>query len=181
MKELILLGCVLSLLITFVNLRRWRKYRTSFVPTAVSVLVFLSFVLIYIGNPYAYLLILITALIAIADLPNVWKDWVKILRDVNPREGIKPRDLLSLNLIVKLGYRYGLRRASFLYALEFSATFAICYCVIGKLLSMKNSCVVAVFVALLIFPINYRLASKTLKGLIGDIDEKYRRSFKCDS
>ena len=169
-ERVLLLACILVFTVfAFLNLRKWIKYKTSFIPTVVSMLVLLAFILMYTGkNTYAYALLLITALIAIVYLPNVWKDWVKVLRyeDVNLEERIKLRDYFSWKLFIKLGYRYGVKKAAFLYALNYSAIFAIGYCTFGTLLSMRYSYVVALVVAIVILPVNYHLARKTIEKLM---------------
>ncbi len=114
---------------------------------------------------YALLVFIPTVLIAIVSLPNAWKDWIKVLRqeEVNPEEEIKLWDYLSWKLFIKLGYRFGARKASFLYALNYSAIFVICYCILGKLLSLKYSFEVALVAGVLIIPVNYRLARRTIE------------------
>jgi uncharacterized membrane protein YagU involved in acid resistance len=57
-------------------------------------------------------------------------------------------------------------KAAFLYALNYSAVFAIGYCIFGTLLSIRYSCVVGLVVAITILPVNYHLARKTIDALI---------------
>ena len=104
-------------------------------------------------------------MIAIIYLPNVWRDLIKVLKDeeINPKERIKPRDYFSWSVFVKLGYRYGVRRASLLYALTYSVIFATFYYVAGTLLSMEYADILAFLLAVTIFPINYRLARKVIE------------------
>ena len=165
-KEILSVGLILAFAtFTILNLRKWLRYKTSLVPTAVSILFLLFLVLKCIGNPYADLLFLIVGLIAITYLPNVWRDLVKVLRQekINPKERIKPRDYFSWSVFVKLGYRYGVRKASLLYALMYSVIFATFYYVAGTLLSMEYVGILTFLLAVTIFPINYRLARKVIE------------------
>ena len=114
------------------------------------------------------MIFVLTALIAVIALPNAWKDWVKVLRHerVNPKEKIKLRDYFSWKLFIKLGYRFGVKKAAFLYALNYSTIFAIGYCTFGMLLSIRYSCVVALAAAIIILPVNYHLARKTIEEIL---------------
>jgi|GEM_PF-3561571 hypothetical protein len=168
---LLLVCIVIFAVLTVWNLRKYLKFRTSPIPTLISALVFLWAVLIHLNEKcYAYPVILTAGLIAVISLPSAWKDWVKILRyeNINPENEIKPRDYFGWSLFIKLGYRFGVKMAAFLYALNCSTIFAICYCTFGTLLSMKFSCVVALAVAIIIFPVNYYLARKTIDALISE-------------
>lgn len=164
--RIFLLVCMaIFTILTVLNLRTYIRYRTSPFPTLLSFLLFLFTVILYIGKMhYAFLVLLSTVLIAIFALPNAWKDWVKVLRqkDVNPEERIRLRDILGWELYIKLGYRFGVRKASFLYALNYSTIFVIGYCVLEMLLSLEYSFEVALIAGVLIMPISYRLARKTI-------------------
>ncbi len=171
MLEKILLPICVALLtvLTFLNLRRYRKYRTSFIPVLVGALMASGIAFLYIGKSvYAYILFLIAVLMAIVHLPNVWQDWVKILKHekVDFKERMKLRDYLGWTLFIKLGYRLGVGKAALLYALNWSAVFAIAYCIIGSLLSIKYSCEVGLAVGMMFLPVNYHLARKTIEGVV---------------
>jgi hypothetical protein len=155
--------------LTVWNARKYLKLRTSPIPPLISALVLLWLILLYFDEYYyASIVILVTVLIAVAFLPSSWRDMVKVLRyeNINPKEGIKFSDYFSWGLFIKLGYRFGVKISAFLYALNYSVVFAICYCVFGTLLSMKFSCIVALLVAVIILPVNYYLAKKIIDALI---------------
>ena len=163
----LLLACMaIFTTLTVWNLRRYVKYKTSPIAPLLSLLILLLLILLYLNETsYAFVVFALIVLIAIVALPNAWKDWVKVLRQegVNPKEGIKLRDYLSWKLFIKLGYRFGVKRASFLYALNYSVIFVVGYCIFGTLLSVRYCCEIALIVAIVILPINYRLARKTIE------------------
>ena len=167
-----ILACIVFFaVLTVWNARKYLKLRTSPIPTLIGALVLLWMILLYFDEYYyASIVIFITVMIAMAFLPSSWKDKVKVLRyeSINPKERIKFSDYFSWSLFIKLGYRFGVKTSAFLYALKYSAIFAICYCVLGTLLSIKFSCIVVLLATVVMLPVNHYLAKKTLHALISE-------------
>ncbi len=164
-EQVLLLVIPLFSAMLIYNLRRHVKYHTSIVPSLISALLVVWAVLLYLNlTAYAILLFAIIALISIIFLPSAWKDWAKILKHEKESEP-KLRDYLTLRILVRLSYRFGRHKAALLYALKYSAVFAITFILLGELLSLKYYAISGIIAAAVIFPINYHLASKTLKAL----------------
>ncbi len=155
-------------LILILNLKTFLKLRTSLVPSLVSVLLILMMVLFYFDKPVqAFLLFLVALTVSLAYLPEMWRDWAKLMKGekVEPNEKVRLRDLLSWKVWVKLGYKHGAEKTSLIYALSFSLVFAASYTLVAFLLSIDGS-LAPIIVAVVMFPVNYFLMKKALKNAL---------------
>ncbi len=167
----LLASIVVLAAVTLWNVRKRAIYGISPVVPLLGSMLILGLTLLYFDKTFSAVLIFFAAtIVAIIYLPFAWKDWVKVLKrkGVNPEEEIKLKDYFDWKLFVKLGYRHGVRKAAFLYALSFSATFFLSYAGFGMLLSIKHSLTAALISATIIFPVSYVLARKTIEEAISE-------------